>query len=147
VGQTEVVVLADLHPAQARDVRFGLVVGGPIRGSVLPLMIDPTHPIAPVQQIVGIGLVGRERGPRGNEARGQGADVGLVFPRDDEGEGPLAADPPGQIIRRVGLAQHQHTALVGVLMLGQASLHSRLSLVRGAYHAADITPVDLHLAR
>ena len=100
-----------------------------------------------MQQIVGVGLVGRDRRPRGDEARRQGADIGLIFPGDDERQGALAADPPGQIIRRVGLAHHQDTALVGVLMFGQAPIHPVLGPVGGAYRATDIAPVDLHLTR
>ena len=101
-------------------------------------MTDPTHRIAPVQQIVGVGRVGRDRRPRGNKARCQGADVRLVFPGYDKRQGALAADPPGLIIRRVALAHHQNTALVGVLMFAQTPIHPLLGLVGGAYRAADI---------
>jgi hypothetical protein len=147
VGQTAVVVLADFHPAKARDVRLRLVVGRSICGPILPPTIDPTPSIAPVQQSVGVGLVGRDGRPRGNKARCQGADVGLVFPRDDERQGALAADPPGQIVRRIGLAHHRNTALVGVPMRGQTPIHPLLGLIGGAYRATDIAPVDLHFAR
>jgi len=69
VGQAELVVPADLHAPEARDLRLGLVVSRPVRGPILVLMIDSAHRIAPVQQIVGVGLVGRDRCPRGNKAR------------------------------------------------------------------------------
>ncbi len=77
MSQAEVVVLADLHPPKARDQRFGLVVGRPVRGPILALMIDSPRPIAPVQQVVGVVLVGRNRRPWGDEARCQGADVSV----------------------------------------------------------------------
>ena len=58
-----------------------------------------------------------------NEARREGADVGLILPLDDEVEGGLATDAPERIIRRMGLAHDQHKALIWliwVLMVGEA---------------------------
>jgi hypothetical protein len=58
VAKSELVVLAELHAPEAREIGRGLLVGGPVVGSVLLLVVDPTHGVAAVQEIVGVRLVG-----------------------------------------------------------------------------------------
>ena len=80
--------LTNLHAAKAREVGFGLVIGGAVISSVRLLVIDPAHRIVGVQDIVGVGLIGRDDGSRGNEAGGQVTHVRLVLAVDHETEGP-----------------------------------------------------------
>ena len=59
VRPADVVVLADLGPAQAREERFGLV-GACLVGGVSGLVVDPLHLEAGVQGIPMSRLVGVE---------------------------------------------------------------------------------------
>ncbi len=96
VGQTEVMVLADLHAPKAQDQGLRLVVGRPVRSPIRTLMIDPPHRIAPVQQVGGIVLISWERRPWGDKARRQGADVSLIFAGDNKGQAPFAPIRPAR---------------------------------------------------
>ena len=88
VAETELVGLANLHAAKAREIGFGLVVGGAVIGPVRLLVIDPAHRVVGREQVLGVGLVGRDDRSRGDEASGQGVHVSLVLAVDHETEGP-----------------------------------------------------------
>ena len=98
-----------------------------------------------MQQIVGVRLVGRDLGPWGDEARGEGADIGLVLAGHDEGQGALAPDAFGERVLRKGLAHDRDAAPVGVAVLAQAPVHPVRGTVGGLDRPVGVAPVDLHL--
>ena len=71
-------VLADIHALEAGMEGLGLIGVGPVLGAIGLAVVDPAPREVGVQQVVGLGLVGRDRRARGDEALGQTPDVVLV---------------------------------------------------------------------
>lgn len=126
--------------------RNSLIVGRAVLGPVRLAVVDPMHRIGAVQQIVGIGLIGRDHRARRNPAFGQRPDGGLGFVLDHSAQLATPAHAPEWIMGREGLAYH-HTAARGIAMLGKASVDAVLGPVLGSHRPAHVAVVDLHLSR
>ena len=150
VGQmavAELVGLTDLHAPKPREVGFRLVVGRTVTGPVFTLMIDPSHREAGMQQVVGIRLISRDDSPRGDEACGQAAGIGLVLPRDHEAQGPAGNDEPLRDgLLGMVLTHDQDATFVRTLVLCQSSVNPRCLFVLRANMAVHISTVHLHLS-
>jgi len=139
--------LTDLHTPKTREVGFRLVVGRAVIGPIFALMIDPLHREAGMQQVIGVRLVGRDDGSRGNEACGQSADIGLVLPPDHETQGPASTGGPLRAgFLGIVLTHHQDATLVRTLVLRQSSINPFFLLVLRANMAVHISTVHLGLS-
>ena len=143
VQVAELVNLAVLHPAEAGEVGFGKVVGRAVVRPVFILMVHPAGIEFRMQGIVGIRLVGADRGPFCHEGIGQLHHVALVLVLQHEGQRLLRA-------RRKLLALLTHdedAALARLLMLRQAAVDPIRLLVLRADMAVHVSAVHVDLAR
>ena len=103
--------LADLHPAQAAEVALRLIVRRAVLGPILLAVVNTTHRVLGVKQVVGVGFVGAEHGAGGDVLGHQLAHGGLSLLLDDESQGALCAH--AFIVGGMALAHHHDAALVG----------------------------------
>ena len=113
---------------------------------VFLLVVYPAGVVFGVEQIVGVGFVGADRGALGNEPTRQMHHIGLVLVPDDEGQRLVGA---GTFIRQFFalLAHHEHAALGGFLVLRQPAVDPLRLLVLGADMAVHVGAVHVDFAR
>ena len=86
VLRSELVDLADLKTAEARENRLGKLAGRAIVGAVLPPVIHPAKLVLGRQPVRRIGFVGTNDATVGDAGRRQLADIGLLLILSDERE-------------------------------------------------------------
>ncbi len=142
VQVAELVNLAVLHPAEAGEIGFGKVVGRAVVRPVFVLMVHPAGIEFCMERIVGVRLVGADRGPFRHEGIGQLHHIALVLVLQHEGQRLLRA-----CRKLFALLTHdEDTALARLLVFRQATINTVSLLVLRADMTVHISAVHVDLA-
>ena len=135
----ELVNLAVLHPAEAGEIGFGKVVGSAVVRPVFVLMVHPAGVEFRMQGIIGVRLVGADRGSFRHKGIGKLHHIALVLVLQHEGQRFLCA-----CRKLLALLPHdEDAALARFLMFRQAAVNPVGLLVLRADMTVHISAVHV----